>query len=78
MHLFAGFISKEEGFPQENGGGPGAPASGRQPWVAPAEEEFFREPLPQRGHPGPVQPAFSTLILQVKLVLQPRLDTPQS
>lgn len=32
MHLFAGFISEEEGFPQENEGSPGVPALERQPW----------------------------------------------
>lgn len=58
MHLFAGFISKEEGFPRENGGGPGAPASGSQPWVALAEDELFGDLVPQRGpsqpHPASV------------------------
>lgn len=54
MHLFAGFISKEEGFPRENGGGPGAPDSGRQPWVAPAKEELLGEPVPSRPHPASV------------------------
>lgn len=54
------------------------PASGRQPWVAPGEDELFGEPVPQRDHPDPIQPAFSMSILQQKPVLRPQLDTPQS
>lgn len=53
MHLFAGFVSKEEGFPQENGGSAGALASGRQPWVAPAQDELFWGASATAGPPRP-------------------------
>lgn len=41
MNLFAGFISEEEGFPQENGGTPGVLALGRQPWVSLGKDEIL-------------------------------------
>lgn len=69
MHLFAGFISEEEGFPQENGGSPGAPALGRQLWVSLGKNELFRDLVPQWGHPSPIQLEFSMGILQEKPVL---------
>lgn len=69
MHLFVGFISEEEGFPQENGGGPGVPAVGRQPCVALGKDELFGELVPQWGHPSPIQLPLSMGILQEKPVL---------
>lgn len=78
MHLFAGIISKEEGFPQDNGGSPRVLALGRQPWVTPAEVELSEELVTQQGYPVPIHPVFSMHILQEKPVLRPLLDTPQS
>lgn len=78
MHLFAGFVSEEEGFPRENGGGPEVPALGRQPWVALGKDELSGDLVPQWGHPSPIQLAFSMGILQEKPVLRLWLDPPQS
>lgn len=78
MHLFAGFVSEEEGFPRENGGGPEVPALGRQPWVALGKDELSGNLVPQWGHPSPIQLAFSMGILQEKPVLRLWLDPPQS
>lgn len=69
---------RRKAFPGKTEVAPGLWPQGANPGLLWLRMSFLGIWCHSGGHPGPVQPVFSMRILQEKLVLWPRLDTPQS